>query len=103
MAKKDISVFPLATPLIAGPGSMGAAILLMSNASNDLTKQAIVIGGMLAVLLLTLIGLLLATQMLKLMGVTAMHVISRIFGIILCALAVQFVFDGILQSGLIPS
>ena len=101
--KEDISVFPLATPLIAGPGAMGAAILLMANAEGELLQQFIVIVGMLAVLLLTLLCLLSATQIQKLIGVTAMHVISRVFGIILCALAVQFVFDGISQSGLISS
>ena len=101
--KEDISVFPLATPLIAGPGAMGAAILLMANAKGDIARQAIVLGGLYAVLLLTLIGLLLATQIQRLIGVTAMHVISRVFGIILCALAVQFVFDGVAQSGLLSA
>lgn len=99
--KQDISVFPLATPLIAGPGSMGAAILLMANTQGDLALQAATIGGMLAVILLTLIGLLLASQIQKLFGVTGMHVISRVFGILLSALAVQFIFDGISQSGLL--
>ena len=99
--KQDISVFPLATPLIAGPGAMGAAILLMADTGGDWRLQAIVLGALLAVLLMTLLGLLLATQVQRLFGVTGMHVISRVFGVLLTALAVQFVFDGVAQSGLV--
>jgi multiple antibiotic resistance protein len=99
--KEDVSVFPLATPLIAGPGSMGAIMLLMANANNDLATQSIVIASMIAVLLLTLILLLLANKVQKLLGITGIHVISRVFGVILAALAVQFMFDGIAHSGLL--
>ena len=99
--KTDISVFPLATPLIAGPGAMGAAILLMADQEGDVMGQVIVIGSLLAVILLTFISLLLASQIQKLLGVTGMHVVSRVMGVLLTALAVQFVFDGIRQSGLI--
>ena len=101
LTKKDISVFPLATPLIAGPGTMGAAILLMANAKGDIATETIIIAALLAVILLTLLLLLLANQVQKLFGVTGMHVISRVFGVLLSALAVQFMFDGIAQSGLL--
>lgn len=100
--KQDISVFPLATPLIAGPGSMGAAILLMADTEGEWTLQLVVIGCLLGLLFLTLIGLLLASQVQKLVGVTAMHVVSRVFGVLLSALAVQFMIDGIGRSGLLP-
>ena len=100
-SKEDISVFPLATPLIAGPGAMGASILLMANAEGHWLLQAVVIAMLLSVLLLTLLGLLLANQVVKLFGVTGLHVISRVFGVLLTALAVQFIFDGIHQSGLL--
>lgn len=99
--KEDISVFPLATPLIAGPGAMGAAILLMADAEGDVRAQAVVIAALLALMLLTLVLLLLAGKVQKLLGVTAMHVISRVFGVLLSALAVQFIFDGIANSGLL--
>ncbi len=99
--KQDVSVFPLATPLIAGPGAMGAAILLMANAEGDWQTQAIVIACLLAVLLMTFVTLLSATYIQKILGVTGLHVISRIFGVLLSALAVQFIFDGISQSGLL--
>lgn len=100
-SKRDISVFPLATPLIAGPGAMGAATLLMANAEGDPMHKAAVIAGLLAVLLLTSALLLMATQVQRLLGVTGMHVVSRVFGVLLSALAVQFIFDGIAQSGLL--
>lgn len=97
-SKQDISIFPMATPLIAGPGAMGAAVLLMADAGGDLTRQSIVIASLMAVLLLTGIALLLATNIHRLLGVTGMHVITRIMGVLLSALAVQYIFDGILQS-----
>jgi multiple antibiotic resistance protein len=98
--KQDISVFPLATPLLAGPGSMGAIILLMANAEGDLTSQLIVVGSLLTILLLTLGALLSASKLQKYLGVTGMHVVGRIMGVLLSALAVQFILDGIGQSGL---
>lgn len=100
-SRQDISVFPLATPLIAGPGSMGAAILLMANTEGDLKLQVAVIGSLLAVLLLTAAALLLAGRIQQLLGVTGMHVVTRVMGILLSALAVQFIFDGVKQSGLL--
>lgn len=102
-SREDISVFPLATPLIAGPGTMGAAILLMANAEGDLKLQAAVIGALLTVLLLTAAALMLAGRIQQLLGVTGMHVVTRVMGILLSALAVQFIFDGIKQSGLLAA
>lgn len=98
--KPDIAVFPLATPLIAGPGAMGAAILLMANVKGDSQLQAIVLLSILAILIVTLLCLLLATQTHRLLGVTGMHVVSRVFGVLLTALAMQFIFDGIAESDL---
>lgn len=102
-AKQDISVFPLATPLIAGPGAMGAAILLMANAEGDIARQVIVVLSLLAMLLFTFGLLMAATEVVKRLGVTGLHVITRVFGVLLCALAVQFIFDGIARSGLLPA
>lgn len=102
-SKADIAVFPLATPLIAGPGAMGAAILLMSDTGGDLLLKAAVIASLIAVLLLTLAGMLVATQLQRFLGVTGMHVITRVLGVLLSALAVQFVLDGLLASGLFTS
>ncbi len=98
---QDISVFPVATPLIAGPGTMGAVILLIVSAEGELFSQAMIIIALLLVLLITLLLLLLADQVPKILGITGMHVVSRIFGILLSALAVQFMIDGVSQSGLL--
>jgi multiple antibiotic resistance protein len=80
---------------------MGAAILLMANQEGDLARQAIVIASLLAVLLLTFVSLLLSGRIQRVLGVTGMHVITRVMGVLLTALAVQFIFDGIKQSGLV--
>ncbi|EAT12339.1 MarC family protein [Bermanella marisrubri] len=99
--KQDISVFPLATPLLAGPGAMGATILLMAKASSDVSHQAMVILAIFSIMAISLVLLLLAKNVQRFFGLTGMHVISRIFGVLLCALAVQFMIDGILQSGIV--
>lgn len=99
-SKLDISVFPLATPLIAGPGTMGAVVLLTVESGGDLTHWGVVIAALATVLLLTLVLLLLATQVQKVLGVTGLNVISRVAGVLLAALAVQFIFDGLARSSL---
>lgn len=100
-AKTDISVFPLATPLLAGPGAIGGAILLTAEAGGDLLQASAVVSAILAVMGISVILLLAATQVHRIMGVTGLNVVSRVMGIVLAALAVQFVFDGISQSGLL--
>jgi len=99
--KKDISIFPLATPLIAGPGAMGAAILLTANEEGDIAGIVIIIACLLAVLLFTFIALLVAGKIQHLLGVIGMQVVTRVMGVLLAALAVQFMFDGIRQSGIL--
>lgn len=101
--RPDISVFPLATPLIAGPGAIGASILLMTKHEGDTVAQGMVMAGLFTVMLVTLILLLLAESVPKIFGVTGMHVVGRIFGVLLSALAVQFIFDGIAASGIFPA
>lgn len=102
-ARSDIAVFPLATPLIAGPGAIGAVILLMAHADGDLLEQTAVVISLVFVLVVTLLSLLLASRLQNWLGVTGMHMISRVFGVLLCALAMQFLFDGIAQSGLLSA
>lgn len=99
--RQDVSVFPVATPLIAGQGAIGAAILLTADADGDPLHLAIVVAALLAVILLTYLLLLAATAVQRLLGVTGLHVISRVMGVLLAALAVQFIFDGIAGSGLV--
>ena len=99
--RSDISVFPLATPLIAGPGAIGAAILLVASAQGDPIRIALVVGAMAAVLAIVFVLMIAAALVQKHLGVTGVHVLSRVFGILLAALAVQFLFDGIKESGLL--
>lgn len=73
----------------------------MANLKGQYLAELVVFMVLIAILILTLALLLIATKVQKLFGVTGMHVVSRIFGVLLTALAVQFMFDGILQSGLI--
>ncbi len=100
-AKKDIAVFPLATPLMAGPGALSAAILLAAEAEGSVVGEIIVIAMMLLVMILTLLLLLMAGRVHRLLGVTGQNVISRVVGILLAALSIQFIFDGIRGSGLL--
>ncbi len=102
-SRPDISVFPLATPLIAGPGSIGAVVLLIANAEGDRLEYLAVLSALGGILLFTFVLMLIATQVQKILGVTGVHVVSRIVGVLLAALAVQFIFDGLAASGLFPS
>ncbi|MCP3688443.1 MAG: MarC family protein, partial [Gammaproteobacteria bacterium] len=68
---------------------------------GDLTQQVVIVVSLLAILLLTLIAMLSASKLQKYLGVTGMYVIGRVMGVLLAALAVQFILDGIGQSGLL--
>lgn len=97
-AKHDISVFPLAIPLIAGPGGLTSVVLLMGRAGNNMMMELVVLGTMALVLAIILAVLLAADQFTKWLGETGTNVISRVLGIILAALAVQFVIDGVREA-----
>lgn len=99
-AKSDISVFPLATPLIAGPGAMGATVLLTVENADNLTHWAVVVGALLTVLVLTMALLLIAGRVQKVLGVTGLNVVSRVSGVLLASLAVQFFLDGLAHTPL---
>lgn len=95
--RDDISVFPLAIPLIAGPGALTSVIMLMNQANGGHATQAMIVGVLLFVLLLTFLSLCAASLLLRLLGVTGINVVTRIAGILLAALAVQFMVDGFIQ------
>jgi multiple antibiotic resistance protein len=94
---EDISIFPMAIPMIAGPGSIASVMLLMAK-SNGLTESLIVLSALGAMLVLTLIALLLAGPLMKLLGYRVEAMITRILGVVLAALAAQFVIDGVKAS-----
>lgn len=92
---RNVAAFPLAIPLMAGPGAITAMILLAGRASGDIAQQAILVGLTALVILSCLVVFFLATPMSRLLGVTGNVVLTRLLGVILAALAVQFVIDGI--------
>jgi multiple antibiotic resistance protein len=94
----EITVFPMATPLLAGPGAMTSAIVLAASTKGDPKLLAAVVLAILAVMLVTLAFLLLAQEVHHLMGLTARKVIVRVFGVLLAAIAVQSIFNGIIGS-----
>ena len=93
--RDDISVFPLAFPLIAGPGALATLLLLLGDASDDVVSVALLLAVVLVVLVITLIMMLLTNPIMRVLGVTGANVISRLLGVVLVALAVQYVADGV--------
>jgi multiple antibiotic resistance protein len=96
---EDQWVFPLGTPLIAGPGAIASVILLMGDGTHGLAGQAVVIGVLVSVILITLVLFLIASKLGSFVGPTASRAMSRILGMILSALAVQFVLTGLSSAG----
>lgn len=100
MTREDISVFPLAMPLLAGAGSISAVILFTTGARTD-AEFWLVVAALVATLFLAWLALLIAIPIQRVFGLTGMSVIARIVGILLTALAIQFIFDGVRDSGLL--
>src|SRR6056297_345598 len=99
----DPSVFPLATPLIAGPGALATMILLTGQAPGDWGWIAAVHGVMLAVMAVTFLFFLAAGIIERALGPTGINVVTRLLGMLLAALSVQFVLDGLRAFGLAPA
>lgn len=97
MEAEDISVFPMAIPMLAGPGSI-ASVMLLSARTDSVAEEGAVLAALLAVLILTLLSLLAAGPIMKLMGTKFEGALTRLLGVVLAALAAQFVIDGIKQS-----
>jgi multiple antibiotic resistance protein len=94
----DISVFPLAIPLLAGPGGMTSMVLATQQAEGDLVQLAAVFAALVVVLVLTLVCLVSAGTVARLLGRTGGHVIGRVLGVLLAALAAQITLEGVRQS-----
>ena len=94
---EDVSVFPMAMPMIAGPGSIATVMLLMSRASG-LAERGVVVGAVVLTLALMLGALLAAGPIMALLGAKIDAVITRLLGVLLAALAAQFVIDGLKAS-----
>jgi multiple antibiotic resistance protein len=102
-AAHDPSVFPLAMPLIAGPGALAAMILLVGQSGSGVQGTALVLGLMLAVIALIYALFLAAGPIERALGRTGTMVITRLLGMLLAALSVQFVIDGIIGTGLVAA
>ena len=94
---EDISVFPMAMPMIAGPGSIASAMLWVSRADN-IAEIAVVLAAITSVMAITFLTLLAAGPLMRLIGEKVEAMITRILGVILAALAAQFVVDGLKES-----
>ncbi|WP_052742142.1 MarC family protein [Kiloniella litopenaei] len=97
---EDIAVFPLAIPLISGPGAIATVMLLMSANKENIVAQSAILMVLAGVLLLCLTLFLLADKLERFVGDTITHIISRVLGIVLAALAIQYILDG-LKRGLL--
>jgi multiple antibiotic resistance protein len=88
-------VFPLAIPILSGPGAIATVVLYMSQAGTDAWKILAVLAAILLSLVASYLSMRLSTLLLRVLGETGVHVIGRVMGILLAALAVQFVLNGI--------
>ncbi len=95
VARRDISVFPLAIPLIAGPGTLAGVLILLTAHPGENWVFPVVIATAASVLLITYLFLRGGAKLTRYLGKTGINVVTRVFGILLAALAVQYVIDGI--------
>ena len=94
---EDVSIFPMAMPMIAGPGSIASVMLLMAKTSG-LSASLVVLAAMATILALILLALLAAGPIMRILGAKIEAVITRLLGVLLAALAAQFVIDGLKAS-----
>ncbi len=94
---EDVSVFPMAMPMLAGPGAI-AAIMLLMNEAEGIEQTFVVLGALVAVLVLTMLALIAAGPLIRLLGDRVEAVITRLLGVLLAALAAQYVIDGLRGS-----
>ncbi len=91
---EDVSVFPMAMPMLAGPGAIASVMLLQSGAEGW-SERLVVLAALAAVMVLTLLALLAASPLMRMVGAQVEAVITRLLGVLLAALAAQYVLDGV--------
>jgi len=99
LGRHDVSVFPLAIPLLSGPGTITATVLLVSRAAGDGGQLTMVAAAVVVTMATTWLVLLGAEAVQRALGVTGIHVLTRVMGILLSALAVQMILDGLRAAG----
>jgi multiple antibiotic resistance protein len=95
LKRTDIAVFPLAFPFIAGPGSLAIVLLTFGASRENLVLSAGLLGVVAVVLAITYVLMRLTPVVMRAMGVTGANVVNRLSGVVLAALAVQFIIDGV--------
>jgi multiple antibiotic resistance protein len=100
-SRDDISVFPLAIPLIAGPGAIASVLIVTSEAGGDVAAVIVVLAALIAVLVACWLFLRAANRIASMLGQTGINVVTRVFGILLAALAVQYAANGLLALGIV--
>lgn len=95
LKRKDIAVFPLAFPFIAGPGALAIVLLTFGASRDDLVLSGGLFGVVVVVLAITYVLMRLTPIVMRAMGVTGANVVNRLSGVVLAALAVQFIIDGV--------
>lgn len=98
--RHDPSVFPLATPLIAGPGALATMVLLAGKPGTDFVHVLLIHGVMLSVLACVMLLFVLATPIERALGRTGTMVVTRLLGMLLAALSIQFILDGMRGAGI---
>lgn len=94
---EDVSVFPMAMPMLAGPGAIASIMLLMSGAKGS-EETLVILAALASVLVLTMLSLIAAGPLIRLLGDRVEAVITRLLGVLLAALAAQYVIDGLKNS-----
>jgi multiple antibiotic resistance protein len=94
---EDVSVFPMAMPMLAGPGAI-ASVMLLESTATSVAGTLVVLAALVTVLLLTLLALLAASPLMQLFGARVEAVLTRLLGVLLAALAAQYVIDGLRGS-----
>jgi multiple antibiotic resistance protein len=92
---EDISVFPLAMPLLSGPGTISSILLLTSQAGNDMRKLGAIGAAIAIVFIVSFISLYLGSRLMRLLGEGGVNIATRVMGIVLAALAIQYVLNGV--------
>ena len=92
---EDISVFPMGIPMIAGPGAITSIVLLMAGQADNALGQIIVVSALAVVLVIQLILLFMAGWLQRVLGQSITSAVTRVLGVILAAMAAQYIFDGI--------
>jgi multiple antibiotic resistance protein len=101
--REDVSIFPLAIPMLAGPGTITTILLYVSEEKAPAFILPVLVGSVALALALAGLTMLLSSFFLRVLGKTGVSVIERIMGIVLTGLSVQFVYDGLLKLGILAA